>query len=230
MLLKTALSQAKVTLRDGWSEYIVALIFPAGENPALDIRYEDAASPASLGISKDPRNLAVQWSEIGLEFAPPNIKAAGNLTPERVEAYKLGEKILFNSSGNSRRYQTAGWSLPESEFTWTDAKKASLTIPIAATRSRAVTLKADLRPFIVPGKVDRQTVHVLVNGRKAGTWNITKPGFQEHTLTIPASLLTDPHSLEITFELPDAVSPVEVGYNKDRRVLGLAFRTIELTD
>jgi len=78
--------------------------------------------------------------------------------------------------------------------------------------------------------VDRQSVHVFVNGRKAGTWNITKPGFQEHALTIPAGLLTDPYSLQLTFELPDAASPAEVGYNQDRRVLALAFRSIRLSD
>ena len=36
--------------------------------------------------------------------------------------------------------------------------------------------------------------------------------------------------MEISFHIPDAVSPAQVGFNNDKRALGLAVHTIELKE
>lgn len=69
MVLESRLSSAMVTLAPGWSEYSVILEFPAGEDLALDVRYEDSASPRSLGMNDDGRDLSVAWDAVSLRYA-----------------------------------------------------------------------------------------------------------------------------------------------------------------
>ena len=69
MIIKSQLSTAKVILKPGWSKYDVIAEFPKGETPTLDIYYEDAASPKSLGINRDMRILSVRWNKIGIHYA-----------------------------------------------------------------------------------------------------------------------------------------------------------------
>lgn len=64
MTIRTSLSTASVKLKHGWSKYAVELNFPKGEDPAIDIHYEDSASPKSMGINEDKRDLAVRWKRI----------------------------------------------------------------------------------------------------------------------------------------------------------------------
>lgn len=90
-----------------------------------------------------------------------------------------------------------------------------------------VTLKANINAFISSGKVNKQTVHILINGQKAGEWVITKRGFHEETLIIPVTLFRDNKTV-ITFNILDAVSPAEVGVGLDVRVLGIAVNSLVL--
>ena len=141
-----------------------------------------------------------------------------------------GSIIRFGRAGNAQPYLTGGWSAPEDGFTWTNGHNASLLIPMEPTRSPSVRLIASFAPFLAAGIVYEQTVNVLVNGQKAGEWNITTGGIQELTLTIPKGLLGDSDSLYITFDMPDAVSPKSIGAGKDRRMLGIALRTLALDE
>jgi len=69
MMIKSQLSTVGVMLKPGWSKYDVIVEFPEGEAPTLDIYYENAASPKSLGINRDMRILSVRWNKIGLHYA-----------------------------------------------------------------------------------------------------------------------------------------------------------------
>ena len=164
---------------------------------------------------------ATYYSPIG--HKGPTKEASLNNTP-----MKWGSIIRFGRSGNAQPYQTRGWSAPGNGFTWTNGQNASLLIPTTSTKSSSIMLKTSFAPFLVAGKVNRQTVNVLINGQKAGEWNITTRGIQELTLIIPKRFLTNADSVDITFNLPDAISPKKIRHNKDRRVLGIAFRTMAL--
>lgn len=142
--------------------------------------------------------------------------------------YQWGAKIEFGFMGNAQAYQTNGWSLPEDGFTWTDGKTASLTIPIGGKPESPVVLKAKLMAFLCLANLEKQTVHILVNGQEVGKWKITKPSFQEQTLTIPETLFTEQNCMVITFQIPDARSPARFGASNDKRFLGLAVRELKL--
>ena len=126
------------------------------------------------------------------------------------------------------RWQVGGEA--ESSFTWTEGRKASLTIPIHSPTAPFITLKARLRAFLSPGKVDKQTVRILINGKAVGIWVFVKPELQEKTLFIPCKSFVKSSNMEITFHTSDAVSPAQVGCNNDEHVLGLAVQTIEVTE
>jgi len=70
-------------------------------------------------------------------------------------------------------------------------------------------------------------VTININGRKAGVWIVTGPG--EYNLTIPQDYLKGP-KLKISFELPDAASPANLGISSDSRKLALAMKTIKLSE
>lgn len=63
-----------------------------------------------------------------------------------------------------------------------------------------------------------------------GIWVFVKPELQEKTLFIPSESFVKLSNMEISFHTPDAISPNQVGFNEDNRVLGLAVYTIELTE
>lgn len=146
------------------------------------------------------------------------------------DALKWGTVIDFAEGGNADHYKVAGWGSAEATFTWTEGASASLNIPISVPETPFVTLKAGLSAFVNPGKVDRQSVRILINSKAVGIWVFEDPTLQEKMLFIPRDLLTKSSNMEITFHIPDAVSPAHVGFNDDKRVLGLAVHTIELTE
>jgi len=142
--------------------------------------------------------------------------------------HELGTTIQFGKGGNALSYIQKGWSGPANGYTWTNGQSASINIPITIPDSPSITLRVNLRAFLGDGKVEKQTVIILVNGMRVGSWVITTPGFKDKRVTIPKSFLTLPYLLDITFLMPNAVSPSTVGYNEDKRVLGVAVRTIDL--
>jgi hypothetical protein len=156
------------------------------------------------------------------------IDKAALLRRQKADTYKWGSTIQFGFLGNAELYQTRGWSFPEDGFTWTDGHRASLVIPITNPESEVI-LRINLRALLHQEKIEKQTVHVLVNGQNAGKWMITKPGFHEHRVTIPETYFTNPDYMEITFNIPDATSPEQLEVSKDKRCLGIAVRTVELS-
>jgi len=146
------------------------------------------------------------------------------------DALKWGVVVNFAAGGNADHYKVTGWGEAEGSFTWTKGWKASLSIPIHSPTTSFITLKARLTAFLSPGKVDKQTVRILINGKAVGVWIFVKPEFQEKTLFIPSKPFVQSNNMEIVFHTPDAVSPAQVGFNNDERVLGLAVQTIELSE
>ncbi len=76
--------------------------------------------------------------------------------------------------------------------------------------------------------MDRQTVRILINGKAAGMWVLVKPELQEKMLLISSGASSKSSPMEMTFLMADVVSPFDVGFNDDKRVLGLAVQSIEL--
>lgn len=135
----------------------------------------------------------------------------------RPELYKYGTSMDFSKSDKDIAYKLNGWSSPEENFTWTEGNNANMLIPIDDVSCNLI-LKAKLFPFLAKD-IKYQRANIYVNGEKVANWKIDKAG--EYTAEIPKEIVSSP--LQISFELPDAVSPLESGVSEDPRVLALAF-------
>lgn len=177
----------------------------------LNIRFvfPDATSPALLGISADPALYAVQMRSIIVDNNP----------------YVLGAAVTFGRDGSSRRFQAGGWGDPQAGFTWTVGNRSLLNMQLASIPKDPLTLEASLIPFVVPGKLDRQTVVVSVNNERITEWSVGAAG--KYEATIPAGLLASGH-LDLRFDLPDATSPATLGLNDDPTVFAVQVVSLAL--
>ena len=136
--------------------------------------------------------------------------------------YPWGSVVRFTKKENGSVYQAEGWGQPEESYTWNNGKQARIVLPVSTTKSGA-SLTMSLAGYLVPGKVDRQRVRVLINHKLAGEWLVTNPGLREQTLMIPREYFAGSPELVITLEMPEAVSPASVGTGADERQLAIAL-------
>lgn len=142
--------------------------------------------------------------------------------------YKWGDLIQLAKGGNGKLYQAEGWGDAERQFTWIDGKRARIIVPISNPQS-AVSLWMRLGAYVVPSIVNRQKVRVLVNDQFLEEWVIRSSDFHERILFIPQEMLGSSKNLVITLEVPDAVSPLNIGTAVDPRELGIAAEWMKLS-
>ena len=146
------------------------------------------------------------------------------------DALNWGALIDFTKSGNAKYFKLDGWAEEEDAFTWTIGYEASLKIPFYVPDSPQIVLKAIMSGFLKPGMVNKQIVFVLVNGIELEQWIFETPGFREKALVIPSKSFLESNFLLITFRMPTAVSPHQIGLSNDERQLGIAVQAIELME
>ena len=115
-------------------------------------------------------------------------------------------------------YLWYGWSTPDQESRWTEAKDAGLVFRI--DQPRDLFLRIKLSGFLVAGKLPGQRVSVLLNGTGVDNFVTDQAEPVERAIRLPARLLRSENSL--MFDLPDAASPASFGLSKDDRLLGIA--------
>jgi hypothetical protein len=142
--------------------------------------------------------------------------------------HEPGKVIMFGSSGNATDYFKNGWGTLEKHFILiVEMECASLEISIPSLKRKALTLSAKMFTFIVPGKLDKQTVEILMNCQKTVKWELTEGGHTERKLLIPKALIKSPNPV-ITFVTPNATKPRDIGAHEDTRILSTAFLNLTL--
>ena len=157
--------------------------------------------------------------------------------------YKPGTELSFSSAADeaisAAPYMVGGFSTLESEYTWTLGHEAKMLFLLPRVKS---TL--DLQCTIKHGVFgDRQKVIIKANG--IVLFEYEAAGLQQKEFTIPYHVLSREllshgivssddlnkyHYLFLTFELPDAISPLTKGITGDQRVLGLSLRSLCITE
>jgi len=141
-------------------------------------------------------------------------------------SYKLGTVLTFNETGNAGPFKGEGWSSAEKDFTWTDGNTANLHFSILQT-DKDLTLKVKSGAFVAPGKIDKQLVNVLANGKQIEQWEFTKTEAVDQTANIPKNILGK-GELTIQLQLKNATSPDSLNLNQDRRKLGVDVVNVTL--
>jgi hypothetical protein len=115
-----------------------------------------------------------------------------------------------------------GWSQPEGDFRWTDGDAAA--IRFAGERPPPDAIELELRPYLVHGRIGRQHVDVVLNGREVGSVDAVAAPFERYVVPLPPGVVEAQNTL--TLRLPDAASPRSLGESADERRLGIAVRAI----
>jgi hypothetical protein len=136
---------------------------------------------------------------------------------EHTEKYTLGEQLSFKPAGGADRYLREGWSIPETEFRWTEGSEGKLVLHIEQAQGKSLTL-ALFASAMVKGPNDLQHVDVLVNKHKVGSWAIRD--FAWFEASIPAEVVGD-GLLKIDFRIASPLAPCEMMKTSDCRKLGL---------
>jgi hypothetical protein len=134
-------------------------------------------------------------------------------------------ELDFGHNGNARLFTQKGWAGVEREFTWTNAQEAKLSLP-RPTEKGDLLFQAMASPFRYLDQIPLQSIEMLVNGTSVARGKMKEPAILE--CRIPWSLISDEPKFEITFRLPDAACPADLGMNMDQRLLGAAFRWAKL--
>lgn len=121
------------------------------------------------------------------------------------------------------QYLWYGWSGPEPNLRWTEAREAALVFALRETED--LTFRVRLTPFAPRGIQEEQRLSIALNGHRMQSFSLKEEQPYELTLTLPKSLLRRENSL--TLELPDARSPESLRLSVDQRPLGVAVEWME---
>jgi hypothetical protein len=114
------------------------------------------------------------------------------------------------------KYLWYGWSGAEKDLRWTDGYQA--TIVFRLDKIHDINLDFQMAPFLSP-KVVAQRVTIKLNNEVIQTVTLTDDELRSYSLALSAARLATNNVL--TFELPDAVSPLSLQAGTDNRMLGI---------
>jgi len=127
------------------------------------------------------------------------------------------------STTEADKYLWYGWSRDEPDLPWAD-NDATLVFRLENRTTQVLHL--NLSPFIVPGKLDFQSMKVTLNKQPLTTFELRDSQPQVYSLTLPADLLREKNVLR--FEMPDARSSQMLRTGEDPRLRSFKLHWIEL--
>jgi hypothetical protein len=147
---------------------------------------------------------------------PPRPSREGLPYPQ----YQPGTRVRAVDSA-SRAHFADGWSPPADGVRWSTAREAVFTF--ALEEPRPLTLGIRLVPFLAQGRIARQRVVVLLNGKPLAERDLASPDSVEWSIPIPVGALAGRNLL--LFQFPDARAPAAVGQGRKRqpRAIGLEW-------
>lgn len=126
------------------------------------------------------------------------------------------------SGRDGDEYLWYGWTRTGDEL-WAEANSAMVFT--ASTQSRT-TLILKLSAFVVPGRLDKQDVTVLLNDKPLTAFSITDGEPHQYSLVLPAELLLPQNTLR--FRMPNATSEQQLGIGNDPRFRSFRLLAIDV--
>lgn len=130
-----------------------------------------------------------------------------------------GDKVSFSQYSQGLEYLGSGWQEPEVWGSWSSTTRSQLTIPLSKNKPRFVEIRARA---IINKIVPQQTVEIWINGKFSKSINITESFGNQIVIDIPK----DAENLNLELRMPNAARPVDLGINKDERLLALGLESI----
>ncbi|MFJ7793358.1 DUF6311 domain-containing protein [Pseudomonas sp. NPDC096950] len=139
-----------------------------------------------------------------------------------VPMIKIGQQQAFN---HKTHHLTDGWGAPETWGTWSEGAEADILLRV---QPEARSIVIDVLGFVLPMHAG-QTVVFSINGVQALTTRLT--AVQGNRIEIPITpaiheAVASDTLMRIHVQLPDAISPKQLGLGEDRRVMGLGMKSL----
>lgn len=179
----------------------------------LFLGYLNRSSAVDAAISRNG------WREY--DFDPMKNEMAKR--PE-FPSYKLEKRIEFASS-EADKFLWYGWAPAAPPYRWTNRPRAAITFHL--DQAVPCKLEISLQPFIVPHAHPKQKVTVVLNGTTLIAWELVEPRIQTYSIELPVGILRQDNVL--SFELPDAESPVALGVGEDSSLLAIDIRWLQIS-
>ena len=174
-----------------------------------------------------PPPCSPQW-----KFAPPGAWMNSDCTavvnsPLTAGANGFAASLVMNDP-SVRQFLISGWGAPDSATVWTLGLSSTLEIPLPPGLKN-LSFTALIKPFLHAPNHSSQALWITANGQPVGSWALDGNGFVEINWQVPEAVLkSHPDNLQLTFLLPDAVSPKSIGAGEDLRTLGIAVQRIDI--
>ncbi|HKZ02944.1 MAG TPA: hypothetical protein VJ180_11920, partial [Pyrinomonadaceae bacterium] len=133
------------------------------------------------------------------------------------------EKIEFASS-EAERFLWYGWAPAVPPYRWTNRPQAAIAFHL--DHVVPCTLQINLQPFIVGQAHRKQKVTVVLNGTTLTSWELKEPTIKTYSLKLPVAILRQDNVL--SFDLPDAESPLTLGVSEDSSLLAIDVRWLQI--
>ncbi len=170
------------------------------------------------------RTLAVATTLMAFTVFCPGDLSAGSGPEREITLYRLGTPIKFGDGESSGYYKKSGWGEAGDGYTWTEGSRSSLHLPLATMdMPTGVTIKAKLKPFLIPKYVESQLIEVYVNGGQVARWVAKGSKVRDFEIRIPGRTLKKRPVVELEFRIPEAVSSLDFAAGSDDKAHGAAF-------
>ena len=126
-------------------------------------------------------------------------------------------------SKNFSEYTVTGFGQPEQNFTWTNAKEATIEIPWPELQDNyGLSMAVKMFPFLDNGVLKKQFVDVLVNDKLIAKWTVDKADV--YTAVLPGDIKNQGDIINIKFVINNSQSHKK----RDARNFGIAVQNLSL--
>ena len=130
----------------------------------------------------------------------------------------VGKEIDF-ANRNTQCFLTKDWGQNEDWGVWSVGPHPQLALFMPGGKPQSLAL--DMRAFVTP-QHPNQTVKISINGVYQKTVSLSNAQHNEITLPLPPTGYGK-EWIELGFDLPQAISPKELGMGDDSRKLGIGL-------
>jgi hypothetical protein len=134
--------------------------------------------------------------------------------------------ISFGRDGDYISLCPDGFAAPEGRYTWSTGVVSRLRFRAPPSHDD-LEFELRLQPFVIAGRIPYQDFTIFLNGLWVDFRRLDRPAVLKSPL--PRSYLSPEENL-LSFLIPNATSPKDVGVNTDARLLGMAFYQLGINE
>jgi UDP-perosamine 4-acetyltransferase len=189
--------------------------------------------PSKLGISPDPRALAVMIQKIDFlsDTVPDRVDeqtrelpTRSSLATEHLVPFAVGASISLGSPDAERMIRLAGFSVLEPDGRWTDGGAATVVLRLAEHTGNG-RLRLYFTPFVTSHT--GQSIRVKCGDGPELTRAYSPGPRRETALDLPLSGVESNGEISISIKIESPNSPASLGLGSDERRLGIQLRRME---